>query len=128
MYVDTASDIDDDESTADSNNMTEDDATLFALFKASGLTALLKGEILCHNCLGWGHVAKYKSGKPVCPSAVKRPGDCIDGARFLKLRGNNSGSRPAFSGGHRIAVQGIFWRQAKVRTSASYKRFKLKSK
>eukprot|EP00965_Chrysotila_dentata_P055670 1846667-Pleurochrysis_carterae.AAC.1 len=51
-HVDTASDIDDDESGADSNNMTEDDATPFAMFKASGLLASLKGEILCHNCLG----------------------------------------------------------------------------
>eukprot|EP00965_Chrysotila_dentata_P101195 3341808-Pleurochrysis_carterae.AAC.1 len=61
--------------------MTEDDATLFAMFKAFGLLASLKGEILCHNCLGWSHVAKNKSGKPVCPSAGKprRPGDCIDG-------------------------------------------------
>eukprot|EP00965_Chrysotila_dentata_P011011 358162-Pleurochrysis_carterae.AAC.1 len=81
MHVDPASDIDDDESAADSNNMSEDDATLFAMSKASGLPASLKGEILCHNCLRWGHVAKDKSGKPFCPSAVKprRPGDCIDG-------------------------------------------------
>eukprot|EP00965_Chrysotila_dentata_P033575 1118109-Pleurochrysis_carterae.AAC.1 len=96
MHVDTASDIDDDESAAaDSNEMTEDDATLFiTMFKASGLPASLKGEILRHNCLGCGHVAKDKSGKPVCPPAVKprRPGDCIDGVRLLKLRGNNSGS------------------------------------
>eukprot|EP00965_Chrysotila_dentata_P065566 2172631-Pleurochrysis_carterae.AAC.1 len=83
--------------------MSEDDATLFAMFKASRLPALLKGEILCHNCLGWGHIERDKSGKPVCPSAVKprRAGDCIDGVRFLKLRGNNSGSLPAFPGGHR---------------------------
>eukprot|EP00965_Chrysotila_dentata_P142542 4711711-Pleurochrysis_carterae.AAC.1 len=66
------------------------------MFRVSGLPALLKGEILCHNCLYCGHVAKDKSGKPVCPS-----GDCIDGVRFLKLRGNNSGSRPPFPGGHR---------------------------
>ena len=74
--------------------MSEDDATLFAMFKASGLPASLKGEILYHNCLDLGHVAKDKSGKPICPSAVKphRTGDCIDGVRFLKLRGNNSGS------------------------------------
>eukprot|EP00965_Chrysotila_dentata_P111582 3689166-Pleurochrysis_carterae.AAC.1 len=71
MHVDTASDIDDDESAVDSNDMTEDDATLFAMFKASGLLASLKSEILCHNCLGWGHVKKHKSGKPVWPSAVK---------------------------------------------------------
>eukprot|EP00965_Chrysotila_dentata_P156806 5181180-Pleurochrysis_carterae.AAC.1 len=64
MHVDTASDIDDDESAANSNDMTEDDATLIAMFKASGLPALLKGEVLCHNCLGWGHLAKDKSGKP----------------------------------------------------------------
>eukprot|EP00965_Chrysotila_dentata_P142512 4711170-Pleurochrysis_carterae.AAC.1 len=64
MHIDTASDIDDDESAADSNEMTEDDGTLSAMFKASGLPASLKGEILCHNCLGWGHVAKDKSGKP----------------------------------------------------------------
>eukprot|EP00965_Chrysotila_dentata_P074159 2449254-Pleurochrysis_carterae.AAC.1 len=83
--------------------MSEDDATLFAKANASGLPASLKGEILCHNCPGWGHVAKDKSGKPVCPSAVKprRPGDCIDCVCLLKLRGNNSGSRIAFSGGHR---------------------------
>eukprot|EP00965_Chrysotila_dentata_P257818 6213015-Pleurochrysis_carterae.AAC.1 len=84
--------------------MTEDDATLFAMFKASGSPALLKDEILCHSCLGWGRVAKDKSGKPVCPSAVKlrRPGGCINGVRFLKLRGNNgSGSRPPLSSGHR---------------------------
>eukprot|EP00965_Chrysotila_dentata_P153033 5057560-Pleurochrysis_carterae.AAC.3 len=90
MHVDTAFDIDDaDESTADSNDMTEDYATFFALFKASGLPALLKGEMLCPKCLGWGHVVKDKSGKLVCPSAVKprRPGDCIDGVRLLKLRG-----------------------------------------
>eukprot|EP00965_Chrysotila_dentata_P087751 2897324-Pleurochrysis_carterae.AAC.1 len=42
MYVDTASDIDDDEFAADSYNMSEDDATLFAMFKASGLPAWLK--------------------------------------------------------------------------------------
>eukprot|EP00965_Chrysotila_dentata_P160741 5307801-Pleurochrysis_carterae.AAC.1 len=73
------------------------------MFKASGLPASLKGEILCLNCFGWGYVAKDKSGKPVCPSTVKprRPGDCIDGVRFLRLRGNNSGSRSAFPGGHR---------------------------
>eukprot|EP00965_Chrysotila_dentata_P159569 5271543-Pleurochrysis_carterae.AAC.1 len=61
--------------------MTEDDAVLFAMVKASGLLASLRGEILCHNCLGWRHVAKDKTGKPVCPSAVKprRPGDYIDG-------------------------------------------------
>eukprot|EP00965_Chrysotila_dentata_P035586 1184307-Pleurochrysis_carterae.AAC.1 len=63
MHVDTASDIDD-ESAADSNDMTEDDAALFAMFNASGLPASLKGDIMCHNCLGWGHVAKDKSGKP----------------------------------------------------------------
>eukprot|EP00965_Chrysotila_dentata_P077966 2571332-Pleurochrysis_carterae.AAC.1 len=81
MHADTASDIDDDESAADSNAISEDNATLFAMFKACGLPASLKGEILCHNCLGWGHVAKDKSGQHVCPSAVKprRPGDCIDG-------------------------------------------------
>eukprot|EP00965_Chrysotila_dentata_P075122 2481472-Pleurochrysis_carterae.AAC.1 len=39
MHVDTASDIDDVESAADSNDMSEDDATLFAMFKASGLQA-----------------------------------------------------------------------------------------
>eukprot|EP00965_Chrysotila_dentata_P090253 2978298-Pleurochrysis_carterae.AAC.1 len=54
MHVDTASDIDDNESAAGSNGMTEDDATLFAMFKASGLPPSLKVEILCHNCLGWG--------------------------------------------------------------------------
>eukprot|EP00965_Chrysotila_dentata_P060722 2011838-Pleurochrysis_carterae.AAC.1 len=64
MHVDTASDIDNDESTADINDITEDDATLFAIFKASELPASLKGEILCYNGLGWGHVAKDKSGKP----------------------------------------------------------------
>eukprot|EP00965_Chrysotila_dentata_P103128 3404898-Pleurochrysis_carterae.AAC.1 len=42
MHVDTASDIDDDESAADSNGMPEDDATLFAMFKASGPPASLK--------------------------------------------------------------------------------------
>eukprot|EP00965_Chrysotila_dentata_P174809 5771064-Pleurochrysis_carterae.AAC.1 len=103
MHVDTASDIDGDKSAADSNDMTEDDATFFAMFKASGLPASLKGETLCHNCLGCGHFAKDKSGQPVCPFAAKprRPGDCIDGVRFLKLRGNDSGSRPKFPGGHR---------------------------
>eukprot|EP00965_Chrysotila_dentata_P199292 6179293-Pleurochrysis_carterae.AAC.1 len=73
------------------------------MFKASGMSALLKGDSICHNCLGWGHIVKDKSGKPVCPSAVKprRPGgDCIDGVHLLKLRGNNSGSRPAFPGEH----------------------------
>eukprot|EP00965_Chrysotila_dentata_P230953 6198072-Pleurochrysis_carterae.AAC.1 len=77
--------------------MTEDGTTLFAVFKASGLPASLKGEILCHHCLDWGRVANDKSGKPVCPSAVKtrRPGDCINGVHFLKLRDNNgSGSYP----------------------------------
>eukprot|EP00965_Chrysotila_dentata_P025730 854767-Pleurochrysis_carterae.AAC.1 len=93
MHVDTASDIDDDESAADGNDMTENEGTLFAsMFKASGLPASLKGDILCHNCLGWGHVAKYKNGKLVCPSAVKPrlPGVCIDGFCFLKFRGNSS--------------------------------------
>eukprot|EP00965_Chrysotila_dentata_P127044 4202129-Pleurochrysis_carterae.AAC.1 len=68
------------------------------MFKASGLPASLKGEILCHNYLGWGHAAKDKSGKLICPTAVKprRPGDCIDGVRLLELRGNSSGSRPVF--------------------------------
>eukprot|EP00965_Chrysotila_dentata_P080357 2651210-Pleurochrysis_carterae.AAC.1 len=42
-HVDTASDIDDGESAADSSNdMSEDDATLFAMFKAFGLPASLK--------------------------------------------------------------------------------------
>eukprot|EP00965_Chrysotila_dentata_P036064 1200365-Pleurochrysis_carterae.AAC.1 len=102
-HVATASDIDDDESAADSNDMTVDDATHFAMFKASGLPASLKCDILCHNCLGCGHVDEDKRGKPVCPSAVKprRPGDCIDSVRFLKLRGRNSGSCPAFPDGHR---------------------------
>eukprot|EP00965_Chrysotila_dentata_P115471 3815899-Pleurochrysis_carterae.AAC.1 len=81
MHADMGSDINDDESAADSNDMTEVDATLFAMFKASRPPASVKCEILGHNCLGWGHVAKDKSGKPVCPSAAKprRPGDCIDG-------------------------------------------------
>eukprot|EP00965_Chrysotila_dentata_P163632 5403201-Pleurochrysis_carterae.AAC.1 len=48
-HVDAASDIDTDESAADSNDMSEHDATLFAMFKASALPASLKGEILCHN-------------------------------------------------------------------------------
>eukprot|EP00965_Chrysotila_dentata_P118453 3915914-Pleurochrysis_carterae.AAC.1 len=64
MHVDTTSDIDDDESAADRNVMSEDDATLFAMLKASRLPASLKGEIMRHNCLSWGHVAKDKSGKP----------------------------------------------------------------
>eukprot|EP00965_Chrysotila_dentata_P037786 1256540-Pleurochrysis_carterae.AAC.1 len=42
MHVDTKSDIDDNESAADSNDMKEDDATLFAMLKASGLPASLK--------------------------------------------------------------------------------------
>eukprot|EP00965_Chrysotila_dentata_P175486 5792670-Pleurochrysis_carterae.AAC.1 len=42
MHVDTASDIDDDESAADGNDMTKDHATLFAMFKAFGLPASLK--------------------------------------------------------------------------------------
>eukprot|EP00965_Chrysotila_dentata_P058873 1953774-Pleurochrysis_carterae.AAC.1 len=42
MNVDAASDIDDDESAADSSDMNEDDAALFAMFKASGLPASLK--------------------------------------------------------------------------------------
>eukprot|EP00965_Chrysotila_dentata_P088596 2925691-Pleurochrysis_carterae.AAC.1 len=42
MHVDTASDIDNDEPAADSNNISEDDATLFAMFNASGLPASLK--------------------------------------------------------------------------------------
>eukprot|EP00965_Chrysotila_dentata_P038602 1281720-Pleurochrysis_carterae.AAC.1 len=43
MHVNTASDIDDDESAAgDSNDMSEDNATLFTMFKASGLQASLK--------------------------------------------------------------------------------------
>eukprot|EP00965_Chrysotila_dentata_P052510 1742336-Pleurochrysis_carterae.AAC.1 len=81
MHVDTASDIDENGSAANSNDMNKDDATLFAMFKASGLPASLKSEILCHNYLGWGHVAKDKSGKPVCPFTVKpcQTGDCIDG-------------------------------------------------
>eukprot|EP00965_Chrysotila_dentata_P176006 5811328-Pleurochrysis_carterae.AAC.1 len=83
MHVGTASEIDDDESAVDINDMTEDDATLFAIFKASRLQASLKGEILSHNCLGWDHVAKDKSGKPICPRLLsvkpRRPGDCIDG-------------------------------------------------
>eukprot|EP00965_Chrysotila_dentata_P125923 4161913-Pleurochrysis_carterae.AAC.1 len=102
--------------------MTEDDATLFAMSKGSGLPASLKGEIICHNSLGWGHVAKDKSGKPVCPSAVKprRLGDCIDGVRFLKLRGNNIGSRTSCFSWRtsQSAVQGIFWRQAQVQEPA----------
>eukprot|EP00965_Chrysotila_dentata_P082298 2716371-Pleurochrysis_carterae.AAC.1 len=52
MHIDTASDIDDAESAADSSDMTGDDATLFAMFKASGLPASLRGEILCHNSAG----------------------------------------------------------------------------
>eukprot|EP00965_Chrysotila_dentata_P254455 6211875-Pleurochrysis_carterae.AAC.5 len=64
MHVDTASDIDDDKSADDSNDMTEDDATLFTMFNASGQPASLQREILYQNGLGWGHVAKDKSGKP----------------------------------------------------------------
>eukprot|EP00965_Chrysotila_dentata_P080314 2649594-Pleurochrysis_carterae.AAC.4 len=41
--------------------MTEYDATLFAT------------EILSHDYLDCGHVAKDKSGKPVCPSAAVKP-------------------------------------------------------
>eukprot|EP00965_Chrysotila_dentata_P208655 6184819-Pleurochrysis_carterae.AAC.1 len=44
MHADTASDIDDIKSAADSNNMTMDDATLFVKVKASGLPTLLKGS------------------------------------------------------------------------------------
>eukprot|EP00965_Chrysotila_dentata_P016311 539270-Pleurochrysis_carterae.AAC.1 len=122
MLVDRASDIDDDESAADSNAISEDNATLFAMFKASGLSASLKGEILCHNCLGWGHVAKDKSGKHVCPSAVKlrRPGDCIDGVRFLKLRAPRQQKRLSscfFWRTSQSAVKGTFWRQAQIQES-----------
>eukprot|EP00965_Chrysotila_dentata_P209916 6185577-Pleurochrysis_carterae.AAC.1 len=130
MHVDTSSDIDDDDSAADSNNMTEEDATLFATFKASGLPASLKGENLCHNCLGWGHVANDKSGKPIFPSAVKphRPGDCIDGVRFLKFRGYNSGSLPASPGGHRNQqYKGSSGDKPKFKNHR-FKCFKLKSK
>eukprot|EP00965_Chrysotila_dentata_P181148 5980086-Pleurochrysis_carterae.AAC.1 len=74
MHVNTASDVDDDESAVDSNYMSKGDATLFAMIKASGLPALLKGEILCHNCLDWSHVAKDKSGiqarLPICCQAL----------------------------------------------------------
>eukprot|EP00965_Chrysotila_dentata_P156067 5156292-Pleurochrysis_carterae.AAC.2 len=59
MLVDTASDIDDDESAAEGNDMTEDDATLFAMFKASGLAASLQGEILCHGAQP--HVDKFRT-------------------------------------------------------------------
>eukprot|EP00965_Chrysotila_dentata_P075717 2501840-Pleurochrysis_carterae.AAC.1 len=71
MYVDTATVTEDDESTAYSNNMTVDDATLFAMLKASGPPALLKGEVLCHSCLGWGHPAKeeWQARLPVCCQA-----------------------------------------------------------
>eukprot|EP00965_Chrysotila_dentata_P252837 6210904-Pleurochrysis_carterae.AAC.1 len=108
----------------------EEDATFFAMFKASGLPASLKREILCHTCLVWGRVAKDKSGKPVCPSAIKprRPGDCIDVVRVLKLRGNNSGSRPAFPGGHRNQqYNGSSGDKPKFKNQR-FKCFKLKSK
>eukprot|EP00965_Chrysotila_dentata_P127093 4203824-Pleurochrysis_carterae.AAC.1 len=69
MHVDTASDIDGDESAAGSNDMTEDDATLFAMFNASGLPASLKGKILCHNCLGWGPGATLQRTRVASPFA-----------------------------------------------------------
>eukprot|EP00965_Chrysotila_dentata_P149536 4937879-Pleurochrysis_carterae.AAC.1 len=49
----------------------------------------------------------------------RRPGDCIDGVRFLKLRGNNSGlSSCVPRRTSQSAVQGVFWRQAQVQETA----------
>eukprot|EP00965_Chrysotila_dentata_P051924 1723783-Pleurochrysis_carterae.AAC.1 len=100
------------------------------MFKASGLLASLKGKIICHNCLGCSHVAKDKSGKSVCPSAVKprRPGDCIDGVCFLKLRGNNSSSPPVFPGGRRNKQYEKPSGYKPKFKNQRFKRFKLKSK
>eukprot|EP00965_Chrysotila_dentata_P236395 6201280-Pleurochrysis_carterae.AAC.17 len=70
MHVNTASGVGDDASAADNNDMTKDNAARFAMFKASGMPASLEGKILCHNSLGWGHVATDNSDKPVCLSAV----------------------------------------------------------
>eukprot|EP00965_Chrysotila_dentata_P168778 5573345-Pleurochrysis_carterae.AAC.1 len=53
MYVDTTSDIDDDKSAADSNDMTEETTRL---------------SLSCSRHLDY---QLHKSGKPVCPSAVK---------------------------------------------------------
>eukprot|EP00965_Chrysotila_dentata_P039905 1325786-Pleurochrysis_carterae.AAC.1 len=88
-----------DHDNADNNDMTDDSATLIALYKASGLPISLKGASLA-----------------VCPSAVKprRPGDCIDCIRFLKLRGNSSGTGLPASGGLKFKNQ-------------RFKHFKLKS-
>eukprot|EP00965_Chrysotila_dentata_P084067 2775023-Pleurochrysis_carterae.AAC.2 len=75
MHVDAAGD-EKDNNDADNNGMAGDNATLFALYTAPGLPTSLKDEIRCHSCLRWGHVAKDKSDKPDCSSAVKprRPG------------------------------------------------------
>eukprot|EP00965_Chrysotila_dentata_P237327 6201833-Pleurochrysis_carterae.AAC.2 len=100
------------------------------MFKASGLPASLKGEILCHNCLGCGHVAKDKSGKPVCSSAVKprQPGDWSNDVRFFKLPRNTSGSRLAIPGGHRNQqYKGSSGDKPKL-MNLRFKRFELQSK
>eukprot|EP00965_Chrysotila_dentata_P151176 4996977-Pleurochrysis_carterae.AAC.1 len=73
MHDDTASDIDDDEYAANSNDMTKD-TTLFTKFNASGLPASLKVETLCHhNCLGWGRPRckgqEWQACLPVCCQA-----------------------------------------------------------
>eukprot|EP00965_Chrysotila_dentata_P007670 250010-Pleurochrysis_carterae.AAC.1 len=61
--------------------MNEDDATLFAMFKASGLPVSLKGEILCHNCLGWGHVRatlqRTRVASPFARLLLSRAGQAI---------------------------------------------------
>eukprot|EP00965_Chrysotila_dentata_P148929 4918201-Pleurochrysis_carterae.AAC.1 len=59
---------DNDNGNAKNIDMAYDDATLFALYKASDLPTSLKGEVLCYNCLNWGNVAKDERQAcfPVC--------------------------------------------------------------
>ena len=51
MHVDAESGSDADDAGEAQGDLGADD-TLFALHRAAGIPPSLKGELLCHNCLG----------------------------------------------------------------------------
>eukprot|EP00965_Chrysotila_dentata_P096894 3202174-Pleurochrysis_carterae.AAC.1 len=112
MHVDTASDIDDNESAADSSDLTEDDATLSAMFKASGLPASLKVASLS------ARVLSSLAGRAIASTAFASSSSAATSAALVLL----------FLVDIAISsTRGLIWRQAKFKNQR-FKLFKLKSK
>eukprot|EP00965_Chrysotila_dentata_P248565 6208412-Pleurochrysis_carterae.AAC.2 len=98
---------------ADNNDMIDDNATLFALYKAFGLPTSLKSDILYYNCFRWRHVTTTRAASLF--TRMLSRGDCIDGLCFFKLRGSSRERHPdPASGGSKFKKQ-------------HFKRFKFKS-